>query len=70
MRKRQTFGLRLKAIRESRGLSQAALAKAIGLPVDTLRNWEQDRREPYFSSAVRLAEQLGCSLDELAGRNP
>ena len=34
------------AIRAGAGLSQGAFAKACGISVHTLRNWEQGRRSP------------------------
>jgi putative transcriptional regulator len=60
------LSIRLREIRRSRKLSQEALAKACGVPLDSLRNWEQGRREPSFSAVVQLAEKLGCTLDEMA----
>ena len=60
----------LKQARERAGLSQPALARAAGIPVGTLRNWEQNVREPRLPAAVKLADALGCTLDELAGRTP
>ncbi|HCT05417.1 MULTISPECIES: DNA-binding transcriptional regulator [unclassified Pseudomonas] len=38
--------LKVKEIRQATGLSQARFAKAIDVPVGTLQNWEQGRREP------------------------
>jgi transcriptional regulator with XRE-family HTH domain len=61
---------RLKRLRERRGLSQAALARAAGVPLGTLRGWEYARRTPLLDAAARLADALGCTLDELAGRKP
>jgi putative transcriptional regulator len=50
------------AIRRSAGqLTQAAFADSIGVPVKTLRNWEQRRREPTGPARVLLA---------LIARNP
>jgi hypothetical protein len=40
------------------------------VPVDTLRNWEYDRREPLASAICRLAEALGVTSDELLGCKP
>lgn len=37
---------RVKALRESLGLTQAAFAEAFHLPVTTLRDWEQRRSVP------------------------
>ena len=34
------------AIRSRTGLSQPAFARSIGIPLGTLKNWEQGRRHP------------------------
>ncbi len=36
----------LKKVRENVGLSQEALALSLGIPVKTIRNWEQNIRKP------------------------
>jgi len=36
----------VRAIRKLTGLSQPKFAELIGIELATLRNWEQDRREP------------------------
>jgi transcriptional regulator with XRE-family HTH domain len=61
------MGERFKRLRERAGLSQAEAAAVAGVPFTTLRNWEQDRREPLLGAAAKLAVALGCTLDELAG---
>ena len=43
------------AIRKRTGLSQARFAASIGVPVTTLRNWEQGRRMPDGPARVLLA---------------
>ena len=45
----------VKAIRRHTGLSQAAFSSQIGVPVSTLRNWEQGRRVPDGPARVLLA---------------
>jgi transcriptional regulator with XRE-family HTH domain len=57
----------MKRLREAAGMSQPQAAAAAGVPVATLRNWEQGRRVPSLDAALRLARALGVSLDELAG---
>ena len=42
-------------IRNRSGLSQSAFARTIGVPVGTLRNWEQGRRVPDGPARVLLA---------------
>lgn len=61
------MGQRLQRLRQDKGLSQSQLAKRAGVPVGTLKNWEQDRREPLLDTAAKIAVALGISLDELAG---
>ena len=41
-------------IRGKTGLSQPAFAKSIGIPLGTLKNWEQGRRRPEGSARVLL----------------
>ena len=43
------------AIRKRAGLSQAAFSARIGVPVGTLRNWEQGHRSPQGPARVLLA---------------
>lgn len=43
------------AIRRKTGLSQAAFASRIGVPVATIRNWEQGHRSPQGPARVLLA---------------
>jgi transcriptional regulator with XRE-family HTH domain len=64
------MGARLQKLRLAAGLSQSQLARAAGVPVGSLRGWEQARRTMLVDTAVKLADALGCTLDELAGRVP
>jgi transcriptional regulator with XRE-family HTH domain len=62
------MGERLQKLRLAKGLSQSQLAKAAGIPAGTLKSWEHGRRTMLFDAAVKLADALDVSLDELAGR--
>ena len=42
-------------IRGRTGLSQPAFARSIGIPLGTLKNWEQGRRRPEGPARVLLA---------------
>jgi transcriptional regulator with XRE-family HTH domain len=64
----ETMGTRLKRLRQAAGLSQPQLANRAGIPVGTIRSLEQERRVPRLDTASALADAIGCSLDELAGR--
>jgi putative transcriptional regulator len=58
---KQVCGLQLPsvidvvAIRKRAGLSQTAFSARIGVPVGTLRNWEQGHRKPQGPARVLLA---------------
>ena len=62
-----SFGKRLQELRKAAGLSQSQLAARAGVPIDSLRNWEQDKALPKIDTAALLAVALGVSLDRLAG---
>ena len=57
-----TFGDRLAAAREAQGLSQAELARKLGLRLQTIRNWEEDRAEPRANRLQMLAGFLNVSM--------
>ncbi len=64
----QTFGKRLKQIRERRGWTQRELADQSGVPYETIYRVERGtHQEPRVSVAAQLARALGVSLDVLAG---
>jgi len=44
----------IAAIRTRHGFSQTQFAKAIGISLDTLQNWEQGRRNPTGPAKVLL----------------
>jgi putative transcriptional regulator len=44
----------IAALRSFLGLAQAAFARAVGVSVHTLRNWEQGRRESEGPAIVLL----------------
>jgi transcriptional regulator with XRE-family HTH domain len=62
----ETFGEKLQRLREEAGISQAELSRRSGAPLDSVRNWEQNRNLPRIDAATRLARALGVSLDLLA----
>jgi transcriptional regulator with XRE-family HTH domain len=60
-----SFGGHLRSLRAVAGLSRAELARRAGVPVSTLRNWENDRGFPGLAF-LRLAEALGVPVERLA----
>lgn len=61
-----TFAERLRELRKRAGLTQAQLASASGVPIGSVRNYEQGQREPYWDVAFRLADALGVSVEAFA----
>jgi transcriptional regulator with XRE-family HTH domain len=61
-----TFAERLHELREKAGLSQSELAKASGVPVWTVRGYEQGRREPLWNVLFKLAKALGVTCEAFA----
>jgi putative transcriptional regulator len=49
----------VRAIRTQLGMTQEAVAKAIGVPLATVRNWEQSRTgmDPAIRSLLRVVER-------------
>lgn len=60
---------RMKALRKSRGLRQAAAAELIGLSYMSYRRYETGEREPSVSSLWKIADFYGVSVDYLIGRS-
>jgi putative transcriptional regulator len=61
-----SFGQHMRALREEAGLSRAERARRAGVPVSTLRNWENDRGFPSLATGLRLAGALGVPVERLA----
>ena len=62
------FRIRLKTLREEKGLSQAAFAKDFGVAQSTVGNWEAGTREPNFDTVQKLADYFNVSVDYLLCR--
>ena len=59
------LGDRIGAARRSRGLSQAELARRLGISPSAMGMYEQGRREPSAQMLVDLARTLEVSTDYL-----
>ena len=59
------LGQRIGALRRERGLSQAELARKIGISASAMGMYEQGRREPAAATLVALARELGVTTDYL-----
>lgn len=61
-----SFGGHLRTLREEAGVARAELARKAGVPISTLRNWEDGRGFPGVPAFLGLAEALGVPAARLA----
>lgn len=58
----------IKQYRIKNGLTQDQLAMKIGVTRAAIAQWETGRSLPSARIACRIAEVIGCTIDELYGR--
>lgn len=62
------LGMRIKSLRERKGLNQSELARLCGITPATISRLESgDLKDIQTSTARRLARALGTSVDYLIG---
>lgn len=59
----------LKLLREKKGISQAALALAIGVSQQSINKYENKQTEPDITTLSKLAEYFETSIDYLVGNS-
>ena len=60
--------IRLKDVRESRNVTQEAVAQHIGVTQQFISRVEKGTKQISLDLASDVADYLGVSLDEIAGR--
>jgi transcriptional regulator with XRE-family HTH domain len=60
--------MKIKEIREIKGISQSELAAAIGTTQTNISRWEQGKNEPTSNFIILLANHLQTTTDYLLGR--
>lgn len=60
--------MKLKELREKENITQANLARKLGVTSQTILNWENEIYEPNISQLCKLADYFDVSLDYLVGR--
>src|SRR5436190_4189206 len=58
----------IRQYRTERGMSQKDLATAAGVDVRQIRRYEAGEQQPLLSVAVAIADALGISVGDLAGK--
>lgn len=59
---------KFKSLRKSKGLSQAKLAELLGVEQSAVAMWEVGINNPMADKLPKIAEILGCTIDDLFGR--
>ena len=60
--------LRVRELREAKGIQQKELAIDLGVSQPTVSDWESGRKVPSAKSTAKLADYFGVSDDYLLGR--
>ncbi len=61
--------MRLRELREERGLSQIAFSKQIGFAQNTVSQWENGNRTLDVNTAILIANHFDVSVDYLIGNS-
>lgn len=64
----EKLAIRLKELREERGLSQMAAGTALGVSRSTIAGYEAKGRQPDIGMLINIADYFNVSLDYLVGR--
>ncbi|WP_294426433.1 helix-turn-helix transcriptional regulator [uncultured Streptococcus sp.] len=56
--------MKLKELRQAKGMTRVQLSKAIDVPVRALTRWENGETEMFLKTAVMLVEFFDVTLDE------
>lgn len=65
----RTLNNRLNELCGAKGVSLVKLATETGIAYSVLYYTAKDERDIRISTAIKIADYLGCSLDQLFGRD-
>ena len=63
----ETFGERLRTLRQEHNIGQIELAKQLDVGKSIISLWEQNKCEPTLSKLIAISEFFDVSIDYLAG---
>lgn len=61
--------MKIREFREATGMTMTELAGKMGVNVSTVYRWEIGEDIPSAARLPLLADTLGCSIDQLYGRD-
>lgn len=64
----RSFAIRVKELRNEKGITQKELAEAVQVNQSMITRWEKDECEPTASAIIRIADYFNVSTDYLLGR--
>lgn len=64
------FNDELRRLRKQDGLTQSALASALGIAKSTISMYECGNREPDFETLEKIADYFNVDMNQLTGINP
>ena len=59
--------MRIREMRRRKGITQMEFAAKMGVAQSTVAQWETGARMPNVMQLPKIADVLGCTLDELYG---
>ena len=63
----EVIKMRIREIRQQKGMLQKELAAKLGIAANTLSQYETGNREPDIETTKKIAAALNVTLDELVG---
>ena len=61
------IGKRLRFLRDQKDMTQADLAKMLGVSRVTVTNWETDRAVPFYEAVIKMADYFEVTTDYILG---
>lgn len=61
--------MKIRELRQAKGMTQADLARAVKASKPTVCLWESGARRPGLDYLLALADVFGCPVDVILGRD-
>ncbi|MCR5493226.1 MAG: helix-turn-helix domain-containing protein [Streptococcus sp.] len=61
--------MKLKELRQAKGMTRAQLSKAIDIPERTIARWENKETDMLLKTGIKLANYFNVTLSEFVDEN-